>query len=367
MRRENPQGVIVATGCWAQELDEEEGAKIGLDAIVGNRLKSALPEILEKILAEGTRPRAPVVCRLPSPPNGDWDKLSVERTTLRTRAFIKVQEGCDHYCSYCIVPYVRGGPVSRDPGEILEEVRRVAVAGCREVVLTGVHLGLYRHGEGGGLARLVREIAKTPGICRIRFGSIEPFALDENLVRTLAETPGFCPHLHLPLQSGDDGVLRAMRRGYSAAEFRRIVEKVRGLWREKIHFSTDLLVGFPGESDAAFENTLALVRELEFGKLHVFPYSRRPGTEAACMEGQVPEAVVRARCEAGIRLGENLLERYAASFIGKTMPVLVEKSKGKEARGLTPQFLPVHWNGGGETGGVCDVEVKGYKSGKLLG
>ncbi|NLI95532.1 MAG: tRNA (N(6)-L-threonylcarbamoyladenosine(37)-C(2))-methylthiotransferase MtaB [Synergistaceae bacterium] len=367
LRRENPQGVIVAAGCWAQELDEEEGAKIGLDAIVGNRLKSALPEILEKILAEGTRPRAPVVCRLPSPPNGDWDKLSVERTTLRTRAFIKVQEGCDHYCSYCIVPYVRGGPVSRDSGEILEEVRRVAVAGCREVVLTGVHLGLYRHGEGGGLARLVREIAKTPGICRIRFGSIEPFALDENLVRTLAETPGFCPHLHLPLQSGDDGVLRAMRRGYSAAEFRRIVEKVRGLWREKIHFSTDLLVGFPGESDAAFENTLALVRELEFGKLHVFPYSRRPGTEAACMEGQVPEAVVRARCEAGIRLGENLLERYAASFIGKTVPVLVEKRKGKEARGLTPHFLPVHWNGGGETGGVCDVEVKGYKSGKLLG
>jgi threonylcarbamoyladenosine tRNA methylthiotransferase MtaB len=367
LRRQNPRGVILAVGCWAQELDSEEGAKIGLDAIIGNRKKASLPEILEKILASRSRPQFPVVCRLSTPPAGVWDDLSVERPTLHTRAFIKVQEGCDHFCSYCIVPYVRGAPVSRNPEKILDEVRRVVDSGCCEIVLTGVHLGLFRHGEDWGLSRLVREVARIQGVRRIRFGSIEPFALDENLIRTLAETPAFCPHLHLPLQSGDDGILRAMRRGYCAEEFRRIVCRVRERWPENVHFSTDLLVGFPGESDTAFQNTLTLVRELGFGKLHVFPYSRRPKTEASRLEGHLPASVVQARCEEGIRLGEELLGRYAASFIGKTVPVLIEKRKGNELRGLTPHFLTVHWNGEGNTGRICEVKIKGYDKGELLG
>lgn len=367
LRRENPRGVILAAGCWAQELDEEEGAEIGLDAIIGNRLKACLPEILEKILANGVRPQSPLVCRFSTPPDGSWDGLSVQRTTIHTRAFIKVQEGCDHFCSYCIVPYVRGTPVSRNPAEILDEARRVVEAGCCEVILTGVHLGLFRYGEEWGLARLVREIAKIQGVQRIRFGSIEPFALDENLIQTLADTPAFCPHLHLPLQSGDDRILRAMRRGYSAGEFRSLVWRIRERWQDHVHFSTDLLVGFPGESDAAFQNTLNLVRELEFGKLHVFPYSRRPHTEASRLEGHLPAAVIQARCEEGIRLGEQLLGRYAASFIGKTVPVLVERRKGNEPRGLTPHFLPARWTGEGKTGQICRVKIKGYEDGELFG
>lgn len=367
LRRENPEGLIFAVGCWAQELGAAEASRIGLDVVLGNRLKAALQEILESMLGHGGRPEKPVILRFPSRPEGGWDNLSLLKPTLHTRAFIKIQEGCDHFCSYCIVPFVRGKPVSRDPADILAEVKNVALNGCREVVLTGVHLGLFQVGDQWNLARLVREISKIPGILRIRFGSIEPFALDEPLILTLAETPGFCPHLHIPMQSGDDGVLSAMRRGYDSAGFSRVIERIRKLWPGDVHLSTDILVGFPGETDEAFRRTLNLARGLGFGKLHVFPYSRRPGTAAVSMEGHLSEAVVKARCEEGILLGNELLRRFASAFLGRTVSVLVEKARGGQAKGLTPQFLPVRWSGSEVPGEIRDVPVRGFENGELRG
>lgn len=365
LRRENPEGLIVAAGCWAQELEEAEAVRLGLDAVIGNRLKSLIPETLGTLLEARFRPEKPVILRFPSPPANRWDPLELSKPTLHTRAFIKVQEGCNHFCSYCIVPFVRGAPISRDPSDILEEIGRVARSGCSEVVLTGVHLGLFKASGGWSLSRLVEEIARIPGILRIRFGSIEPFALDDELVRTLARTGSFCPHLHIPLQSGDDGVLLAMRRGYDSAGFARIVERTRELWTENLHFSTDLLVGFPGETDAAFKRTLNLVRDLGFGRLHVFPYSARPGTAAAGMKGHLPESLARARCEEGISVGNELLAQYASSFLGTSVPVLVEKTEPGELKGLTPHFLPVLWNGRGFTGRIEKVNLRRFENGEF--
>lgn len=364
-RRENPQGMILAAGCWVQELEEAEATRLGIDAAVGNRLKSLIPDTLEKLFEAGSRPEKPVFLRMPSPPSCGWDPLALEKPALHTRAFIKVQDGCDHFCSYCIVPFVRGVPVSREPADILAEVGRVVRSGCSEVVLTGVHLGLFGASGPWTLAQLVEEIARVPGIQRIRFGSLEPFALDDELIRTLARTAAFCPHLHLPLQSGDDRVLAAMRRGYSSADFARIAGRIRELWPENLHFSTDLLVGFPGETDAAFQRTLGLVRELGFGHLHVFPYSPRPGTLAASMEGHLPEAVVKARCEEGIAVGDELLRKYAAPFLGTTVPVLVEKARGGEVKGLTPHFLPVRWKGNGTPGRIENVRARFFEKGEF--
>lgn len=233
------------------------------------------------------------------------------------------------------------------------------------MVLTGVHLGLFGASGPWTLAKLVEEIARVPGMQRIRFGSLEPFALDDELIRTLARTAAFCPHLHLPLQSGDDKVLAAMRRGYSSADFARIVGRIRELWPEKLHLSTDLLVGFPGETDAAFQRTLALVRELGFGHLHVFPYSPRPGTLAASMEGHLPEAVAKARCEEGIAVGDELLRKFAAPFLGTTVPVLVEKARDGELKGLTPHFLPVRWKGNGALGRIENLRVRLFEKGEF--
>jgi len=365
-RRENPEGLILAAGCWAQEIRETEAADLGVDAVVGNRLKSSIPETIENLFKAGRRPEKPVFLRLPSPPAGGWDPLELAKPVLHTRAFIKIQDGCDHYCSYCIVPFVRGAPVSRDPADILAEIGRVAQSGCSEVVLTGVHLGLYRPDGQWGLARLVEEISRVPGILRIRFGSIEPFALDESLIRVLARTEAFCPHLHLPLQSGDDGVLSAMRRGYSSAGFARIVGKVRELWPEPVHLSTDILVGFPGESEEAFQKTLSLVSELGFGRLHVFPYSRRPGTAAASMERHLPEEVARERCTEAIAVGERLLGQYAGRFVGDSVSVLVEKARNGDLRGLTPHFLPVRWKGKSAAGQMEKVKVLRVEKGELF-
>jgi len=366
LRRENPDGLVVAAGCWAQTLEEDEAASLGIDAVVGNRLKFLVPDTIAALIDAAPGPRQPVIRRLSTPPCGKWDPLRLEKPVFHTRAFVKVQDGCDHFCSYCIVPFVRGMPVSRDPAEVLSEVRRIANSGCPEIVLTGVHLGLFRGCGDWSLGRMVEEIARVPGVLRVRFGSVEPFALDEGLVSSLARTPSFCPHLHIPLQSGDDNVLAGMRRGYDAAGFARIVERVRALWPANIHFSTDLLVGFPGETDEAFNRSLDLVRDLGFGKLHVFPYSRRPGTAASKLEGRVPEAVVKKRCEEGIAAGEKLLVNFASSFLGSDVPVLVEKSRSGKLSGLIPQFVPVAWEGEGKAGRVLQVQVRRFENGTLV-
>lgn len=328
-------GVLAVCGCWAQAAGAEAARELGVDILAGNRGRLALLEALESQVREGRafldlRPLAPVV---------GWEELPLKGAPLlHTRAFVKVQDGCDHFCSYCVIPFLRGGPVSRPLENILAEVRRLVEGGCREAVLTGINLGSYGREIGTSLAELVRALGGVPGLERLRLGSLEPFSLDEGLLDALAENPAFCPHLHLPLQSGDDEVLALMRRGYGADAYVRLCEAARRKLGGDLHISSDILVGFPGETESAFQNTLALMRRAGLGRAHVFPFSPRRGALAARMPEQVdPRAKAERAAEAGA-LGAELLSRYAGRFIGEEVEVLVE-GPGREAAGHTPHFL----------------------------
>lgn len=331
-RRENPHAVIAACGCYAQKVTEAERELLDIDIVLGNRLKHRLPELVAERLAGGA-PRIEV--------DGDiereniWDSLTLDRPRLHTRAFLKVQDGCNHYCSYCIVPSVRGKPVSRPLAEAVDEARRITESGCPEIVLTGVHLGLYDE-----LPQLVRRIGALPKIKRLRFGSIEPFAVNDELLAALADCPAFCEHLHMPLQSGDDGVLSSMKRGYRAADFAKIAARARGVLGDSLHISTDLMVGFPTEDDAAFRRSLDFVKGQGFGKVHVFPYSPREGTPAAAMEQLRSEAVHRRAAEA-LELAAELHKDFCSRWIGRECAILTEESDGTAAKGLTRSYIRV--------------------------
>jgi len=347
VRRTSPGAIIVACGCWAQHLPEEEAQSLGIHLLVGNRKKQHVPLLLAQLFGDNSRRFS--VCREDVLHSTEWDSLFLAKPLLHTRAFVKVQDGCNHFCTYCAIPYARGFPVSRSPDDVLKEIRSIVSSGCCEVVFTGVHLGLY--GEYGeiSLAELVRKVSLVEGLRRLRFGSIEPLGIDDGLLETLAETHAFQPHLHIPLQSGSDRVLSLMNRGYSTAEYRDIVQRVRAFLGDDVHVSTDLLVGFPGEDERAFTETLAFLAECRFGKVHVFPFSPRKGTKAFSFPERVPSREISSRSKRALEVGAKLLTGYSVRWIGRDVPVLVESvssfksSLGVERvfNGLSPSFLRV--------------------------
>ncbi len=342
LRRENPAAVIAVCGCYAQKVSDEERRLLGIDIIIGNRLKYKLPELLADWYRTGESDK-PISCFNEAIlTERSWDKLVLDRPRLHTRAFLKIQDGCNHFCSYCIVPYVRGCPVSRDMDAAVAEAGVIVESGCPEIVLTGIHIGLYKD-----LPTLVRRIGSINGLKRLRFGSIEPFAIDDALLDALTETKTFCHHLHLPLQSGDDGVLAKMRRGYTVDGFRSIAKKIRDRLGNRVHLSTDLMVGFPGEDDAAFENSMKFVEEIGFGKIHVFPYSPREGTDAAKLE-RSPEKEVQAHVHEALALADKLHEKYCSTWIGEKVSVLVEELKNGTISGLTTHYVRVVAEDNGE-------------------
>ena len=365
VRRLSPRSIIAACGCWAQKLSGDEARSLGIDILVGNRRKGNLPGYLSKALRDGGTPF--IEDRTDVLRSKEWDDLSISQPLLHTRAFVKIQDGCDHYCAYCAIPYVRGRPVSRDGKEVMAEVERIAASGCSEVVLTGVHLGLYGKDGGLSLGELVRKISALQGISRIRFGSLEPFALDEALLQALGEVKTFCPHLHLPLQSGSAAVLSRMDRGYSPQEFFNLAEKARAYLGQSLHISTDVLVGFPGETDGDFEDTLALMKACRLGKIHVFPFSPREGTKAWSLPGRIPGEVVLHRTARALQTADELLKEYAAPLVGSTVPVLAEETEDDAFRGLTPSFLKVSAQGRAVRGEEAKVAVSSFSGDTLEG
>ncbi|NLL37598.1 MAG: MiaB/RimO family radical SAM methylthiotransferase [Fretibacterium sp.] len=357
-------GVLVACGCWAQAVTAEEAQELGVDLLVGNRRKVSLADALQSLLAHG---RAFVELRADLTRDREWEKLSLPgaRPRLHTRAFLKVQEGCDHFCSYCVIPFLRGRSTSCPLCDVLDEVKGILDAGCREVVLTGIHLGVYGRERGSSLVELIRALSALPGLARLRLGSLEPFALTDELLDALAESPVFCPHLHLPLQSGDDGVLERMRRGYKGEDFVRLCERARGRLGDELHISTDVLVAFPGEGEEAFENTLAVMHRAGLGRAHVFPYSPRPLTAAAGFGGRVPRVVASERVARASALGEQLLSRYAACFVGRVLPVLAEECEKDSFKGYTPHFIQTVVLGGAEPGEILKTRVASEERGEL--
>lgn len=351
--RANPSIKVVLTGCGV-DLDESwPEIASGPPLLVPNAKKYALPALIATWL--GNRRTEPALT-----PAGRFG-LSISSFQGHTRAFLKIQDGCDNHCAYCAVPRARGIPESRPAREVLAEAKRLVENGHREIVLTGINIGVYREGT-REFADLVSEIAAIPGLARLRLGSVEPPQVTERLVRIMAGQPSICPHIHIPLQSGDDLVLSRMGRRYTASEF---LDKATML-REYLPFpaiTTDIIVGFPGEDESAFEASEELCGRAGFSRLHVFLFSPRPGTPAAKMKRTLPEREIERWKTRLIRTGERLSIKFAEGCVGMSERVIVEKS----GVGLSDRYLGVIIKGGARTGDVLRVEIIATNRGKLEG
>lgn len=343
--RENPDAKVLVTGCYA-ESDRGAIEQIpGVTCVFGNREKADFQTYLDALDAEMPRLATTPKTLLPLQPVQhdavrEHARFSsgVSSAGKRTRALIKVQDGCSAFCTYCIIPYVRGRMTSRPLADIVEEARRIAENGIKEIVITGVHLGAYGldTGRDKNIADILERIHGIEGIARIRFSSIEPMYFPDILAERMAALPKCMPHFHLPLQSGSDNILRRMRRRYTAAQFAHLVEKLRTLFTDDVGMTTDIMVGFPGETEADFETSLGFVEQIGFSQLHVFRYSPRKGTPAATYEDAVSPHVSAARSRAMIQLGERLGSAFRRRMLGKRAELLVEDSReGKTQHHLT--------------------------------
>ncbi len=325
-KRTRPDTLVILAGCPAETLGETLRGDATVDLTIGQSGKFAIPELLHRLHPH----------RFPAA-GGSGAMDSTPRFDTQ-RALIKVQDGCDFHCAYCIVPTARGIPRSRPMSKVLEEVQRVTAAGFREIILTGANLGRYEDGP-RRLADLVREVEFIPAVERIRLSSIEITTAEDAIIEQMSRSTKLCQFLHIPLQSGDDGILAAMGRRYDTDTFRRTVVMA----VEKMPFlglGTDIIVGFPGENDRAFENTVKLVRDLPFSNLHVFPYSRRSGTRADTLPGQVQESVKKERLHALVEISDSKRQLFAERFIGQTVSVLIERvSVDGTGHGWTGEYL----------------------------
>ena len=354
IRREHPGAIIAAAGCYAQ-LSPEEVAAAGCDVVVGNQNRAHIVDYIEEAAAGRAGNHVVDIMRV-----AEFENLTVTpEGEEKTRAFVKVQEGCDNYCTFCIIPYARGRLKSRRPEDAVAEVALLADKGYREIVLTGIHLGNYGVDlrDGTRLSSLVEALLAISGISRIRLGSIESVEVSDELIRILQTERRVCRHLHLPIQSGSDAVLARMHRHYRLAEFKKLI----GTLREKIPglaLTTDLIVGFPGETEALFAETLETLRELQFSGIHVFPYSPRTGTPAAGYPDQVSTAVKKERVHRVEELEKEIARVYRQTFLGKTVRVLAEEIRGGRWEGLSDEYIRVTFDGPGiEKGGLYDVYI----------
>lgn len=327
-RKRNPNAVIAAAGCYVQAKEEELLKDSAVDIILGNNKKSDIVTMVERYFEN--RNKEELVTDIGA--EQGYEELMLSSTYEKTRAFIKIQDGCNRFCSYCIIPYVRGRVRSREEEDILKEIKGLAQKGYQEIVLTGIHISSYgtdrqrqkEETESNPLAELIKRVADIPGIERIRLGSLEPRIITEDFVRTIAEIRQFCPHFHLSLQSGSDTVLKRMNRKYSAAEYYEKVELLRQYF-EHPAFTTDVIVGFPGETEEEFEETCAFVKKIGFSHIHVFKFSKREGTKAADMVGQLTEEIKHQRSNRLISLAEQMSKEYKALFMGRIEKILVEE------------------------------------------
>ncbi|RMF06038.1 MAG: tRNA (N(6)-L-threonylcarbamoyladenosine(37)-C(2))-methylthiotransferase MtaB [Chloroflexi bacterium] len=339
LRRANPGAAVVVTGCYA-ELSPQEMAALDVDLVIGNTQKDRLPHLVAD--AGLLRDSDPV----PAPDAASFlPNVSLAEGGSHTRAFVKVQDGCDNRCAFCIVTVARGAGRSRLLPDVLAEINRLAAQGYQEAVLSGVHLGSYGRdlGDAAGLRNLVQTILAETDLPRLRLSSLEPWDLADGFFE-LWQNPRLLPHLHLPLQSGCDETLRRMARRTSQAEFARLLADARAAIPD-LSVTTDIIIGFPGETDAEFAESLAFTEAMEFSKLHIFRYSRREGTAAARMRGQIPSKVMQARSRQMHSLNARLEETFRQKFVGRTMPVLWESHEpygfGEQWSGLTGNYLRV--------------------------
>ncbi|KMZ55753.1 tRNA (N(6)-L-threonylcarbamoyladenosine(37)-C(2))-methylthiotransferase MtaB [Dorea sp. D27] len=356
-RKMNPDAVVVAAGCYVQA--QGEGADDCIDIVIGNNRKKDLIQILKEY-EDGRWEAGEGLVDINH--TDEYEELNLSQTAEHTRAYIKVQDGCNQFCSYCIIPYARGRVRSRNRESVLAEVRRLADRGYKEVVLTGIHLSSYGVDTGDTLLGLIHAVHETAGLERIRLGSLEPGIITAEFAGALAGLPKFCPHFHLSLQSGCNATLKRMNRRYTAEEYDEKCKMLREYFQNPA-LTTDIIVGFPGETDVEFEESRAFIDKVDFYETHVFKYSKREGTKAAAMENQVPDEVKAARSGILLELSRRKQAAYEAKLLGTTAEVLVEETVMRDgelyAIGHTKEYVKIGRKGSENlTNKVINVEIE---------
>ena len=339
-RKMNPEAIVIAAGCYVQAQKNMENIDDAIDIVLGNNRKQDLLFVLENYKKGSGQEKDLISLDKPV----EYEELQLCSTGEHTRAYLKVQDGCNQFCSYCIIPYVRGRVRSRRKEEVLEEVLRLTKNGYQEFVLTGIHLSSYGVDCEDNLLELIKAVHEIEGVKRIRLGSLEPRIITEEFAQALGNMPKICPHFHLSLQSGCDATLMRMNRKYSAEEYLEGCRLLRKYFKNPA-LTTDVIVGFPQESEEEFEQSYKMIESVEFYETHIFKYSRRQGTRAAEMEGQVDEAVKTERSHKLIQLGKEKKQKYMESFLGQQVEILFEetaKIQGEEYWiGYTKEYLKV--------------------------
>ena len=363
-KKTNPNAVIAVTGCYAQTAPDEVLSIEGVNLVIGTKERASIVERVEDLTTGSSVNGVGDIMT-----NHEFEELRINSYEGRTRAYIKIQEGCNQFCSYCIIPYARGPVRSRREESVLDEVRELVKNGFSEIILVGIHVASYGADLGDtSLADLILKVDKIEGVKRIRLSSIEPMTLNHDFIEKISKSKKLCRHFHISLQSGCDATLKRMNRKYTTAEFAGIVKGLREAF-EGAAITTDIMVGFPGETDEEFSETLKFIDEIKFADAHVFQYSRRRGTPAAKRPDQIAPEIKEKRSREVIERTKKHRDEFLSGFIGKTMPVLFERRvKSGEYEGKTDNYITVRVKSSGELDGqICDVIMENYENGVMKG
>jgi threonylcarbamoyladenosine tRNA methylthiotransferase MtaB len=357
--RRNPEAIVAVTGCYAQTSPAEIMAIPGVDMVIGTQDRERIIPLVKQFESD----RQPINAVRNIMKTRTFEELDVPDFADRTRAFLKIQEGCNNFCTFCIIPWSRGLMRSREPQSVIAQAEQLVAKGYQEIVLTGIHTGGYGEDiEDYSLAKLLKDLDKVEGLKRIRISSIEASQITDEVIDVLKSSDKMCRHLHIPLQAGDDQVLARMRRKYTTAEFARKIERLHEIMPD-VAITTDVIVGFPGETEEMFRDGYKFMEQMKFSEMHVFPYSKRTGTPAARMEDQVDEEIKNARVHELIDLSEKMQLAYAQKFVGQVLEVIPERTyKGAPDSGLysgySDNYVQLVFDGSEEMiGQVCRVKV----------
>ncbi len=367
-RRKNPEAIIAVVGCYSQIASDEISKIEGVDVVLGTRNKGDIVYYVNRAREEKKQfVEVSDVLR-----NKNFEELDIEEYQDKTRAFLKIQDGCNKFCSYCLIPFARGAVCSKDPKKLLKEVRELSQNGFKEIILSGVHTASYGVDLEGdwSLVKVLEEINKVEGIERIRIGSIDPTFFSEGVIEKIITLEKMCPHFHLSLQSGCDATLKRMNRHYTTEDYKTVVENLRK-YISDVSITTDIIAGFPGESEKDFNETYKFLSEMKLSKMHIFKYSPRKGTKAAEMMLQVDGNIKEQRSESLITLAEKLENEFMNKFIGRTMKVLYEEESKELTNhyvGYTPNYIKVITKSDENLQGkIVETRLKEVNKGYILG
>lgn len=356
-RKQNKDAIIIAMGCHAQI----KGDNIDADIIIGNKDKSKIISLIEEYQENKNK-----IKRIYNLDNVSFEDMYISSFNNHTRAFVKIQDGCDAFCSYCIIPYARGPIRSKDPKTVIKEITSLVENGYKEIILTGIHTGKYGKDINYTFEQLLKDIIKIKNLYRIRISSIEINELTDPILNLIKDNQVIAKHLHIPLQSGSDKILKLMDRKYDLKFYKDRIEKIRKMIKD-ISITTDLIVGFPNENEKDMEDTLKFLKEIKFTKIHTFPYSKREGTKAASMENQIDETIKRKRVKTVLELSDQLEQDFYQSKLNETEEVIIEQTKDGKSYGYTSNYIKVEINSPLKPNEVISVKINKVNNKKVTG